>query len=273
MYRLFILLVSFTFHLQASTLSDLSVSKPAGKYTTPILLDFSISSPNRFMITVNDDPTIQEAKSFPCPYAISNKCSFVVARSTSLNVRVCGDNLTPMDCLYQFDSISNFSYQIETSTIKPSYESTELPDKFSWKHTYDFKVTNKPPDTDEYTVKTYLEIQGLSVGAFGEVKDGYADFFSIKRPPCGIGKVSTRRAAYLYYSLLPKGQSINRDAMILRSSYKRFDVIKNQPWTGWIQKFYINTSGASNSAWCKPFYEGRIFDYDEETRLEVPKQN
>lgn len=270
MHKLVIFLISFTFSLHANVLSDLSVSKPAGQYTTPILVDFSVSPPNRLMITVNDDPTVQEAKSFPCPYSITNKCSFVIARSTSLNVRVCGDNLSAIDCLYKFDSVSNFSYQIETGAMKPTYESTELPDKFSWKHTFDFNVTNKPSDTEDYVVEAYLEIQGLSVGSFGQIKDGYVDFFSIKRPQCGVGKVTTRRAAYLYYAFLPKTST--KDRLLLRSNYLRFNVIKNQPWTGWIEKLYINTSGASNPVWCKPFYEGRIFDYDEETRLEVPKK-
>ncbi|MCJ8347059.1 hypothetical protein MJH12_16070, partial [bacterium] len=252
-------------------LSDLSISKPAGAYSTPVLVQFTISSPNRFMITVNDDPTKEEAKSFPCPFSISNQCSIVIARSTLLNVRVCGDQLSPIDCLYRPDEISAHSYQIVTGIVKPIFESNELPDKFSWKHTFGFKVTNLPQDTEEYSVRTFLEIQGLSIGAFGEVKDGYVDFHHIQRPNCGIGKITTRRSAYLYYSLFPKIQSLDTKEFILRQNYLRFNIIKNQPWTGWIEKFYIHTSGASQAAHCKAEFEGRVFDYNEETSLEVPK--
>lgn len=262
--------VSFGF--SANILSDLSISKPAGTYAAPILVNFNISSPNRIMITVNDDTNVQEAKSFPCPYSISNQCSIVIARSTLLNVRVCNDQLSPIDCLYNPVELSAHQYEIVTSIAKPSFESTELPKHFSWKHTFDFKVTNKPQDTNEYIVKTFLEIQGLSIGAFGEVKDGYVDFHHIERPPCGIGQITTRRSAYLYYALFPKQESFNKDKLVLRNNYLRFNILTNQPWTGWIEKFYIHTSGASDSSLCKPNNSGSIFDFNGETRLEIPKQ-
>ena len=150
---------------------------------------------------------------------------------------------------------------------KPEFQSSSLAGsqfRLAWDiNTIDFTFLNFPSETQEYEIKTYLEIQGFANSPY-LVENGGVNLEKRQRPFCRyedlaqFREIKTRRSAHIFYTMKARGVSMYNNSSLRKNRY-----------AGLINKFYIYTSGIGQSSKCTLQNIGKIVNFNEETSLEV----